>query len=448
MEIWTNKICEIFNDALKSDHINAINKKNKFKLLRNKTNGITIQQAFEYLFLYSKKNLTYEFCASRINYLYDTEFSRQSFDKKSNNIPIETLEEIKNKLTDVIYSLSVNKCNKTIAIDGTNNNLSKGNRNLNLGLFDVTNSIPIDLIDCDTNIQSKEICELQKYIDNNPNAFKKSILVMDALYSKYDLLSFLVKNKIKFVIRIKNNLRLFNPSKKSKYGYDNDDMNKVRECTRIIKTSYKADKIVTNNKTKKVHEIEINSTCNLITNIPNIKNEEVFNIYKNRWEIENWFKLIKNTHKIQHIKIKDKEKRTKIYLCSVINALLMQIFRLLYEKFITISTKSKKNKIINKSHLMESILSHVIHHILNNTLSQKFEYLCKISIKYVKSPKGRQFPRISLTPFSKWYLKSYSNEACLVKTIDAITDGTVDDLHRNKKLMASKIKIKKTYDFK
>ena len=57
----------------------------------------------------------------------------------------------------------------------------------------------------------------------------------------------------------------------------------------------------------------------------------------------------------------------------------------------------------------------------------------------IKNKDDRKFPRISKTPFSKWNIKSYSMHAEINKITNTILNNTVNDLHKNKKLIAQQI---------
>ena len=54
--------------------------------------------------------------------------------------------------------------------------------------------------------------------------------------------------------------------------------------------------------------------------------------------------------------------------------------------------------------------------------------------------KNRSFNRISITPFTKWYVKGYTDKYKYRKMIDAIDNNTYDNLHPNLK---TKVKNKK-----
>ena len=50
--------------------------------------------------------------------------------------------------------------------------------------------------------------------------------------------------------------------------------------------------------------------------------------------------------------------------------------------------------------------------------------------KIIKSEINKSYPRISQTPFSKWYVKAYSANSKEIKIINAILDNTIHLLNK------------------
>jgi hypothetical protein len=61
------------------------------------------------------------------------------------------------------------------------------------------------------------------------------------------------------------------------------------------------------------------------------------------------------------------------------------------------------------------------------------------SVHIIKNKIGRSYPRASKTPFTKWYVKSYSLLSSFKKIINAIKNKKVDGLHANLKVIAKQI---------
>ena len=113
-----NGLVNIMNSACTYKTINELSGKN----LRNRSNGIKLIDAIYYRFLYSEKNTTKQQIVSKINVLNNTCFSRQSYESKENNIPIELYELLPNKIVSY-YNVYTNPKHEDIciAVDGTYN---------------------------------------------------------------------------------------------------------------------------------------------------------------------------------------------------------------------------------------------------------------------------------------------------------------------------------------
>jgi hypothetical protein len=95
---------------------------------------------------------------------------------------------------------------------------------------------------------------------------------------------------------------------------------------------------------------------------------------------------------------------------------------------------------INDTQLMNGIYSELIDVILKGQLTDIIlNKFCKSYIKITKNEQNRSFTRASKTPFTKWYVKAYSNVAALLKVIRATINNTVDKLNKNLKLKAKRI---------
>ena len=109
----------------------------------------------------------------------------------------------------------------------------------------------------------------------------------------------------------------------------------------------------------------------------------------------------------------------------------------------------KNNKIstckikINESLLIKGIFNNLLIDIIKGTLNieilQKFiNCYCKI----IKNEENRHFERISLQPFTKWYVKKYLNEYKYKKIFEAILNNNIEDLNKNLKSKATTKVIK------
>jgi hypothetical protein len=146
----------------------------------------------------------------------DIQISRTSFYEKEKLIPSKCYLDIFNKLYKLHnkYFGSDDEYIK-IAVDGTYNNTNKYNikdyleTSLNLGFFNVSEQIPIELTFEGIEGKNKELSLLSKYIIKNKEKFYKTILILDRAYCSDDFFKLLKEHDIKYVIRIRNNCKNF-----------------------------------------------------------------------------------------------------------------------------------------------------------------------------------------------------------------------------------------------
>ena len=91
----------------------------------------------------------------------------------------------------IYFSLSCihyNKNEKIYSVDGTYNNDNKMDVVLNMGFFNITDNVPIDLCSCGAKNKNKEVKFATKYITENINIFKNNILIADRFYFTYEFI--------------------------------------------------------------------------------------------------------------------------------------------------------------------------------------------------------------------------------------------------------------------
>jgi len=441
------KINEIFSEYCSYNFINNKKYNKKNTRMRNMFNGIQLHDALYYKFLYSDIHTTKDKITSKINYINNTVFTRKAYESKENNIPNSVYYSIFDKLKKFYNNNCLNKQLYTeLAVDGTNNNNNKQNVCLNMGYYDVNNDIPIDLTFNNTINRNKEVNQLIKHIKDSPSQFINTIIVADRLYFTYELLYFLDKHNIKFIIRVKgkgDNLIDTVPINKHIQHYN--EILHLRSVVRVVSYSnqYKKQVKINGKKNKLKTNLLIDSTCTLVTNlsINEYDNDALLTTYKKRWSIETYFKLIKNNCKLQHmneIKVKHYE---RLYKCELIITYILKIIEHYYikEKINRIPDKSYTIK-VNKTNMIKGIYEHLIYDILKGNLSlNQINNFCKTYIIFVKNKKDRHFPRMSNVPHSKWYVKDYSESSKFGKIIDAIINDTLNELHSNLKTIAKSI---------
>lgn len=304
--------------------------------------------------------------------------------------------------------------------------------------------MPIDLEIKGTEYNNKEIESFINYINKNKLDINNLILVLDRAYYSYDLINFLDSKKLNYIIRIKNNSIGINNKNKA-----NDKL--INKNTRII--NYKSI-ININKKDKNNNIVKLEQTliCNLITNLNKDKfnDDKIKNLYLQRWDIEVFFKLLKSNFKFGLLREHNKktlEQYKKKYLIILINLYLIKSIEYVYSKH---QTKNYKNKLKNKheynfnnnNSLSINGFKNLINPIINGKLTSNliFNY-CNSYIIKTNTIKNISNPRTSYIPFTKWYIKSYSDYYKYCKIIEAKKNNNLESLNKNLKLLANKLTI-------
>ncbi len=320
------------------------------KIIRSEINE---RNLLYYKFKYTQINKSKQCIVSNINYTNNTNHNVTSYYRKENNISIDTYSNILKDINNLYLSLSKNTEDKLISIDGTygNTNIRRKKGTLNTMLYmcyyDCTNEVPID-ITFKNNNHNNEVTLAQQWINKYKSKCKNSIIIADRAYFKYDFFSFLISNNIKFVVRIKNNAKNKN----------------IPNC-RYIQNEFIIKKKVYNRKTKGNQTIICNNKYILITNLDKEKysDKHILDIYNKRWDIEVYFKYIKNNFKFQHLKEKKTIDGKKILICQSIIVTIARIIKKIYS-----TLNNNKNK-INESLLINGIFEVLLIDIINSNLT-------------------------------------------------------------------------------
>lgn len=434
-------LVNIFQNEFNYNTINEI----RTTKLRNRTNGIQLSDLCYYRFVYSKKDITKQNIVSNINYINKNDIKRQSFDRKENNIPVRIYENIYHKMKSYYNDTYNNKDNcKLIGIDGTYNNDSKMNEIMNMGFFDISNGIPIDIESFGKENKNKEIKSATEYIIKHIDLFKNNIIVADRAYFSYKFLHFLINNNIKFIVRVKGDGKMFRENALKSNKPEHEIISNVVNNCKIIRYENMMKKIIYNTNTKKKldkYTLEINNDCTLVTNIlEEYSNDKILELYRSRWDIEVFFKYVKNGFKFRHLRETLSTKCKKMYICELIITYIAKLIEKYFEKKLFYISNKQKNYTINKNNLVNGIFDYLLKTILDKTLTyQKLDIFCKAYIIRIHNKNNRTFPRMSKTPFTKWYVKGYSNHTKYLAIIDAIINNTTDTLNKNLKTLATKI---------
>lgn len=442
-----SKLNNIFESEMNYTKINKIGTVK----MRNCNNGIKLSELILYRFLYSKKDTTKERAVAIVNNKIGTNFTRQGFDSKERNIPIQTYINVLNKVTNYYDKINnLNNDSKIIAIDGTYNNDPEMNEVLNMGFYDVTNDIPISIEFYGKQNKNREIYAATDYIKNNMSIFKDNIIVADRAYFSYNFLNFLISNGLKFIIRTRGEAKGLNLKGIKTNTPKYNEMLYIKNNSKIIKYENNLKKTVysrkkNNSKKSSIAKyiLDIKNDCVIITNLLDEKiysNDKIMELYRSRWNIEVFFKLIKSNYKFQHIKEKLNMGFQKMYICELIITYIAKIIETYYRKKYTIRKKEGYTFKINKSNLIDGIFDSIIYYILENKLTnQKLNIFCNNYIKIIQNKNDRTYPRTAKKPFTKWYIKGYSELTKYMKIIKAIINNKIDELNKNLKTIAKKI---------
>lgn len=129
-----------------------------------------------------------------------------------------------------------------------------------------------------------------------------------------------------------------------------------------------------------------------------------------------------------------------MYLCNLIIVYLSDIF----EKVANLKKESKFLKVnkVNKSNIIKGVFK-IIGLILRGKLTAKIiNNFTNSYVKYHKIIKQNNKPRISKTPFSKWYVKGHYNKSYDKLIVNSLLKKDTTSLNKNIKLKYNKSIIK------
>jgi hypothetical protein len=480
----------------------------------NKSREKIINESLEFLLLYTNINLTKVLCRNKVNVANKVYHSRSTYERNIKFIDINFFKELHNKILKFYYDESPKyqhiidilnnlECSafsdiRIKPIDGTCSNIINNGKlytNLDVYSLDSIHGIPLEIMDntkvkiFDNNKNNKsnkngETTILNNFIDNlkNTEDKDKDIYIGDRLYSSYNVINKLQSKNCKFIIRLKDNLDILKENIKDKYKQNlkNNSKNNIINDTniRIIKYSALSTDMIKSKSMNKELKFKINKNYNLITNLDEkiYNNDVIATIYKFRWNIEIFFKYLKNNFKFDNFNIKDSVEIEKLKYAEMIIFTLNKLI-LLY--CLNIKYNNDKNKFnpmvkIRKSAIENKdmryrknkekynnfqlnnyercsirvnlnlsldgfyniILNKIIRGNLDDADINTYE---KNYVDIQKNKLNRNFCRTSISPFSKWYIKSYSRLNEYKKITKAIDENNVDHLNKNLKLKAKDI---------
>jgi len=318
---------DVFKEICNYKFINSLSDKN----LRNIKNGISLNDALFYKFLYAKHDITKDAVSDYINEynknhnINNTKFTTKAYESKERNIPTKFYSLMFTKIQK-FYNEQINTERKNeqiyIAVDGSNSNNHKQEVMLNMGYYDIKNKIPINLTANGTENRNKEVKLLVEEIIKNPAEYQNVVLIGDRFYFTYDLMHKLNEKGIKFIIRTKGNAtNIENASTKKLYTANKTKIEDISKNVRLVKCLNTYKKTVFDKHYKKssgkTYELTVKNDCTLVTNLMDsdkYSDKMILDLYRSRWEIEIYFKFVKYNFKFQHMKEIQNEQYNRLYI--------------------------------------------------------------------------------------------------------------------------------------
>ena len=446
----------IFNDCVN-------NIKDKFRQY-----VLTPRDAILFRFKYSESDATKDGVSADINIINKINSDPTVYTKKENKVPLSFYQSLYTKIRELFLkdftgknyfkcptlNVEVLKDYQIIVVDGTYSNTNikptkgKLDTSLNMGYYDAVNGVPIHL-EYKGKKRNDEIVSLCDYFKNN-KINDKTIIVADRGYCKYELFREIDKLNGKYVIRIRNN----NTLNKA----DTDAKKYLKEHSRIVEFTY-GHIMEVKTKNNITHKININRKYTLITNLMDknlYPDDLILEIYRKRWSIEVFFKILKQNFNFKNPKEKDPVAYSKLYYIEMI---IMYITRMLMNtKSVSYAKDRKLNKLkhiqkqdgtiakcdinYNISLIITGIYNHLINNIINSTLTKELlTNFIEVYVKNMKDATDRSYPRVSKTPFTKWYVKDYQNISVNEKLVYAVVNNDFSKLNKNQKVLCKQITI-------
>jgi len=262
-----------------------------------------------------------------LKYKIEEPASKQAFSKRRELIKPEAFIELNNDYVNLIYKeRELNKLGKycVYAVDGTtaeipNTSLlqkifgvAKGQKGqLEVarcrisGLYDCLNEIMVNVKVNPYESSERDLAKanIEEAINNILNF--KPIIIFDRGYPSIDLIYFLQKNKIKYVIRLQDSIYLKEiNAMKSNDEEVNLEITPLRLVGKIDKETKKILKEKGYIKTRIIkHTLENGNTEILTTNLEEefITGKELGKLYFKRWNIEKAYDVLKNKLYIENI---------------------------------------------------------------------------------------------------------------------------------------------------
>lgn len=253
--------------------------------------------------------------------------------------------------------------------------------------YDVLNGYIIDVIPEKYRTNEKDMAKRHIIKDQEITENYNSIYIMDRNYMSMDFLTFLLKNNIKFLIRL--NIRYFK-----------QETEKMKTKDEIIEIAHTKERMrkdnFTDEETRKYakenkievrvvkHALKTGEEEYLITNLKEFSYEEIFEIYGKRWNIETLYDSLKNKLQIEKFtSSKEEIIKQDIYASTLVYNMVQTMRNEAQEK---IDQKKYKHEMKVNENISIGLFKNEMIHILledNDSLrSRRYDELCKKLLKY------------------------------------------------------------------
>ena len=172
---------------------------------------------------------------------------------------------------------------------------------------------------------TSENLALKKVILEHDKENKDHIRVFDRGISSRKTYDELVKNKMPFVSRVNPNAKFEQVEKQTIKTKIIDELEFLEDSKAYLFTEKgKAKKIVRLIKTK---QLKTDKEICFVTSIMDSTPEQIANLYKKRWEIETFFKFIKQELNFSHFINRSKNGIEIVLYCTLIAAILLLVYK-------------------------------------------------------------------------------------------------------------------------
>jgi Transposase DDE domain len=363
-----------------------------------------------YRLLYTRKSATKLEVAGDISFFKHKKITDRTFDNRDNQIPISFYDNTFDKISAYASSqkksimLNVKQIivdHDIYVVDGTDIHLPisyekegyvKHNENyilaISIGIYNIIENAPICLYTSKCTSERKAFSEAINEITIKPN----NIFVFDALYFTQNFAKEAYHNKMKYIIKLPIHLNIITDN------FTNDNINDVG-------IDYDIDNTIIKLRIVK-YRIE-NKSYYLITNLLDIVEFSVDilkQIYVKRWDIETYFRQIKDTTKFDEVYEQKEEKVKKGQKCVLIVSQIISYIECLFD-----NKYSETGKKINRTLLTKKIYDKLLINIIQNKdISEQLINDFYVNyIKYIPIVKNRHVVRICKRPNKRTYKKNH-----------------------------------------